>query len=272
MCPRRLLMLAMLAAALAPPHLAAAEDAVPEPPPLYRKLKVSLGYHYSNGRYGNAQATEIDYVPLVLTADIDRWRVQATIPYLHISGPPGIVEGPNGPIQTTNGTSDGLGDLLASVSYLLPLHRLVPTYASRLWMPFVDLSALVKFPTARRSDGLGTGEFDVGVECELLWVVDKLTPYLSGGYRYLGSTPQTRIDNVAVATVGAQYQFLQALSAGLLLDYGGAPTPTTGQRLEIVPYATWIFLFPWSVDAYAAAGLAEGSPDAAVGFQVGYTW
>jgi hypothetical protein len=243
------------------------------PPALYWRLKLSVGYHYSRGDYGNPDPTDIHYVPLVLTADIDRWRLQATIPYLHISGPPGIIEGPDGPIQTTDGTSDGLGDLLARASYLLPLHRLLPaTYAARPWVPYVDLIGLVKFPTASRSRGLGTGEFDFGIESELTWTVDKLTPFTGIGYGVLGSPPGTHLDNVVVASVGATYRILSSVTAGLLLDYRQAPTPATGERLELVPYGSWRFLPPWSVDAYVSAGLAPGSPDVGTGFQVAYTW
>jgi hypothetical protein len=136
----------------------------------------------------------------------------------------------------------------------------------------VDLSGLLKIPTASRSAGLGTGEVDFGIEAELLWVVGKLMPFVSAGYRYLGSPPDTHLDDVAVASVGAQYQIVRPLTGGLLLDYRGAPTASIDKRLEIVPYATWLFFPPWSLDAYASAGLAQGSPDVGVGAQVAYTW
>lgn len=252
---------------------AAEADRVMVPPPLYWRVKASVGYHFSRGDYGLSEPTDIQYVPLVLTADIDRWRLQATIPYLHISGPPGIIEGPDGPIETTDGTSDGLGDLLARASYLVPLRRLLPeAYAWQPWIPFLDLIGLVKFPTASRSQGLGTGEFDFGIESELTWSFAALTPFTSIGYRFLGSPPGTHLDNVVVASVGATYRILTTLTAGLLLDYRQAPTPQTGERLELVPYASWVFLRPWSVDGYVSAGLAAGSPDVGVGFQVAYTW
>src|SRR5258708_36707690 len=76
------------------------------------RYKVSLGYHYSSGKYGTSDTTEIAYVPLTLRAEIGRWSLQGVIPYLRISGPGGLAQGPNGPIQTTSGESDGLGDLL----------------------------------------------------------------------------------------------------------------------------------------------------------------
>lgn len=270
----RLVCVAALALACCSTRAGAQEPApVGRAPTLFWRVKASIGYHYSIGDYGLSSSTEIHYVPLVVTADVERWRLQLTLPYLNISGPPGIIEGPDGPIQTTDGTSGGLGDLLLRGSYLLPIERLLPErWASQPWVPFFDLIGLVKFPTASRSEGLGTGEFDFGIEGELLWVVGKLMPFASLGYRFLGSPPGTHLDNVLVASVGAQYRLLTALSAGLLVDYRQAPTPQTGEQLDIVPYVYWLFVPPWTLEGYVSAGLADGSPDAGVGIQVGYTW
>jgi hypothetical protein len=243
-------------------------------PALYWRVKLSVGYHYSIGDYGLSDATQINYVPLIGTVDIDRWRLQLTIPYLHISGPPGIITGPDGnPIQTTDGTSDGLGDVLARASYLVPVRRLLPeSWAMQPWVPLVALIGLVKFPTASRSQGLGTGEFDLGIEGELSWVLGDLMPFASVGYRFLGSPPGTHLDNVLIAVGGAQYRVLPMLSAGLLLDYRQAPTAVTGERLELVPYASWLVVPPWTLDGYVSAGLAKGSPAVGVGIQAAYTW
>ncbi len=204
--------------------------AAPSPTP-YRHFEVSIGYHYSSGDYGSSASTEIDYVPLVLTAELGRWRLQGTIPYLHINGPPGVINGPNGPIQT-NGAADGLGDLLARVSYLLPTSYVLPAgYAGRWWIPYADLVGLVKFPTASRGRGLGTGEFDFGFEGELTWVIGRLTPFATAGYRFLGSPPGTHLNDVFDGSVGAAFRLLEAVSAGLLFDYRQASSATTGEQV-----------------------------------------
>lgn len=230
---------------------------------LYERLHVTLGYHYSSGTYGTSNTTEIMYVPLTATAEIGRWSAQCTIPYLRISGAAGFVQGPNGPIQTTNGTADGLGDILARGSYFLP--------SETIWMPFIELIGRVKFPTASKSAGLGTGEFDLGVETELSWALRRFTPFVDAGYRYLGSSSSLNLDNVFVGTVGGLYRILDPLNIGLLLDYRQAASASTGERLELVPFATWKVNPRWSVDLYVSAGLASGSPDVGVGVQVGYT-
>jgi hypothetical protein len=260
-CEMRLLRPFSLCALLGVSVCAARAAAADEP--AYSRFKVSLGYHYSSGTYGTSDTTEIAYVPLIARAEIGRWTLQGTVPYLRISSPAGlVVEGPNGPIQTTTGESDGLGDMLALGSYTLP--------PATVWAPFVDFIGLVKFPTASRSKGLGTGKFDFGIETEVSWALQRLTPFATVGYRFLGSPPGTPLHDTVLASVGGMYRVLDAVNAGLLLDYRQAASASSGERLELVPFASWKVDLHWSVEGYASAGLARGSPDAGVGLQIGY--
>jgi hypothetical protein len=61
------------------------------------------------------------------------------------------------------------------------------------------------------------------------------------------------------------------LNAGALLDYRQSPSSSVGERLEVVPFASWKVAPQWSVDVYTSAGLASGSPNVGVGLQIGYT-
>jgi len=234
------------------------------------KLKTSVGYHFTTGDYGTSETTEISYVPWTTRLEIDRWSLQGTIPYLRIDGPADIiVDGPVGPIETTtSGKSDGLGDIPARVSYLLPVEMVCEP---RVWLPYVDFVGFVKFPTASRSKGLGTGEFDFGFEFEMTWVVQDFVPFMSVGYRYLGSPPGTPLGSVFIGSLGTVYRVAEPFSVGLVLDYRPAPSPVVDQRLELVPFGTWAFNPTWSLDLYASAGLAQGSPDAGFGVQIAYT-
>ncbi len=228
------------------------------------QLKVSLGYHYSTGNYGTSSTTDIAYVPLIAKAEIGAWTIQGTLPYLRISGPPGFVAVGNTVIPTTGGTADGLGDVLLRGAYTFaPLVR---------WMPFVDVAAIIKFPTASRSQGLGTGEFDYGAESEFFWSLDKFTPFANLGYRFLGSPPGTDLDNVVVGSVGGVYRIIEPVHAGLFLDYRQSPSASVGERLDLIPFGSWQIDRHWSVDLYASAGLAKGSPNAGTGLQLAYAW
>lgn len=218
-----------------------------------------MGYHYSTGSYDGSGTTEIAYVPLILRGDIGRWSAMLTVPYLRISGPP-VVTGDG--VQTTGGESDGLGDILARLSYtLLPVTD---------WMPFIDLIGRVKFPSASRSDGLGTGELDYGFEVELTQAMGSLTPFVTAGYRILGNPPGSSLHNVALASLGATYALIEEINVGLFTDYREAASADSGMRLELIPFASWRITPQWSADFYVSAGLASGSPDVGTGLQIGW--
>jgi len=228
------------------------------------KLKVSLGYHYSTGTYGTSSTTEIDYVPLIAKAEYGAWTVQVTLPYLHISGPPGFVSVGDAVVKTTGGTADGLGDVLLRGAYLF-----MPPATG---MPFTELAGIIKFPTASRAEGLGTGEFDYGIEGEAFWSLGRFTPFATLGYRFLGSPPGIELDDVVVASGGGIYRIFDPVNAGLFLDYRDSPAAAVGERLDLIPFGSWQIDPHWSVDLYASAGLAKGSPDAGTGVQMAYAW
>lgn len=226
-------------------------------------VKVSIGSHYSVGDYGTSSTTEIFYEPLTVKAELGRWSLRATVPYLRIDSGGGVTQGPNGPVQAQKGTNDGLGDVLARGAYTLP--------SPSIWLPWTELAGLVKFPTASRSRGLGTGRFDFAIESAFTWSVRRVSPFVSVEYRVLGSSPSIPLRNVLGASAGAQYRVYDALHLGALVDYRQAASATSRRRLEVIPFAAYRVRPHWSFDLYGSAGLADGSPDAGVGLELGYT-
>ena len=228
---------------------------------VHQRLKVSLGYHFSSGTYGTGERTDIGFVPLTLRAERGQWTFEVTIPYLRITGPSTILTAQNqAPIVDT----DGFGDITSRGAYTL-----LPVAA---WMPYIDLIGRVKYPTANHAKGLGTGKFDFGFESEAAWSLDRFTPFVSVGYRFLGSPSGTNLRDVVLASAGSFYRLIDPLWLGLFLDFRDAASATNGTRLELVPFVSWRLDEHWSVDGYASAGLAKGSPDAGVGLQLGYTF
>ncbi len=87
-------------------------------------VSASTGIDYSSGDYGQAGTTEILVVPFTLRAKAKRVSFTATIPYLRIDGPGGVVIGAGGDplpgVPTAGGSQDGIGDLgLGSICQLL---------------------------------------------------------------------------------------------------------------------------------------------------------
>ena len=146
---------------------AAAVEPAPAPVqrPLYWRLKASIGYHFSRGDYTGTEPRRSSTCRWCSPPTSNAGESRARFPTCTSAARRASSTGPDGPIQTTNGTSDGLGDVLLRGSYLLPMEAAVAGgQPLPLWLPFVDLVGLVKFPTGSRSKGLGTGEFDFGIE------------------------------------------------------------------------------------------------------------
>lgn len=245
----------LLLSAIAAPVAAEVEG------PAYRNVRLSVGFHYSAGDYDTSSTTEIYYVPFTLRAEYGHWTFRATIPYLKIEGGTGVAAGPSGPV-TTSGTADGLGDVVARGGYwIAPLLG---------WMPWIEVDALVKFPTADEDDGLGTGRFDFGVETEWTWLVGRVSPFVVLGWRFLGDRPSLHLHDVFAGTAGAQYLFTDAIAGGLMLDYREQASAESGERVELIPFASFRIRPHWILSTYVSAGLAVGSPDVGVGLEAGY--
>jgi len=231
---------------------------------LSTRVEVGLGFHYSRGHYGTSQVTEIDYVPLTARLDVNQWSAKLTLPYLHISGNNSVVEGPNGPLALSGGSADGLGDLLVAGTYTF--------FPFAYWAPFIEFGPLLKIPTADPDKGLGTGAPDVTTEAVAARTYDRLTPFAGLGYRYVGNAPTTRLHDGFLASGGALYRLVDHVDAGCFVSWRQTATPTTGDVLDVVPFATVRITPHWLVDSYVTAGLASGSPDVGTGVQVRYRY
>jgi hypothetical protein len=238
-----------------------AQDADSPPRWLDRlRFKGTIGYHFSTGKYGSSERTDISYLPATVEGILDQWRLRFTFPYIRVDGNATLIEGPNGPILTSGGTSHGLGDIIGAASYtILPL---------ALWMPFIDLSGRIKFPTADESEGLGTGKFDYTVETEISDVYGPFIPFLTFGYRFFGGSG---LNDAWLASAGSFYEIAAPLDAGLFVYFREAATSVSDHQLEVVPFLSWKFAEGFSTGTYVSAGILDGSPDLGVGLQLTYS-
>jgi hypothetical protein len=223
------------------------------------RLKGTVGYHFSTGKYGTSERTDISYIPGTVEGIFDAWRLRLTFPYIRVDGGGTLVEGPTGPILTNGGTSDGLGDIIGAGSYTIwPIAR---------WMPFVELWGRIKFPTADRDDGLGTGKFDYALETEISDVYGRFSPFVSVGYRFFGGS---ELHDAWLASAGSFYQITTPLEAGIFVYFREAATSSSDHQLEALPFLSWKFARQFSLGTYVSAGILDGSPDVGTGVQVSY--
>jgi hypothetical protein len=249
------------------PVAALAQDAppppVPDPDP--DRWSVSTGFDYSKGSYGEVDPTQIWYVPLSVRYERGSWQGRLTVPYIRITGPGAVVGGLDGVVVegATAGpveTHDGLGDVVASGSYLID-----PPHPA---LPFVELTAKVKFPTASRSQGLGTGEFDYAAQLDVTKTFGAFTPFVDVGYRFIGSPPGSNLHDSVFVSAGLDWRALSWLSAGLIYDWRQTASRSLGDSQELTAYGTLRVGRHVRVGPYAVAGFTRAAPDFALGLQL----
>ena len=227
-------------------------------------LSASTGADYSSGDYGSELGdTDILVVPVALRATTGDLALTASVPYIRIDGPGGVVVGPGGEqvpgVPTESGVREGIGDLSLGAAYTFRGEQ-----AGGLQF---TASGRVKLPTSDESDQLTTGETDYTVKGEVSYPMGDIIPFASVGYRFPGDPEGFDLESGPTASAGfsailgrsvliASYDYASAISS-LSEDshslFGGLSVPV-GSRLNLT--------------GYGVAGLSEGAPDFGVGLLV----
>jgi hypothetical protein len=224
------------------------------------KLRFSVGVDYSTGDYGEDESTDILYVPLSAKYETDRYALKATVPWLQIESPGGVIIG-GGPDAVLSGqpatggttTESGIGDIvLAATAYMYP--------GSETW-PMVDLTGKIKIPTADEDKGLGTGKMDFAVETELTKIYGKSAVFGTLGYKVFGDPADYDINDVFYVSLGNAYRVNSSTTIGLLYDAREATTDSRDGVSELTPYFSLKTGKNLRVLGYMVAGLSDGSPD-----------
>lgn len=230
------------------------------------RIGVSTGFDYSSGEYGESQTTEVWYVPFTVKCEWrSRWILRATVPYLRVTSPGSVVTGGDIVAVSDAGpreTREGLGDVVIGVTYRLdPPHRV---------LPWIDLTAKVKAPTASQKRGLGTGEVDTTLQVDLMKPFGRLTPFATVAFRFVGDPPDADLTDTLSASVGFDWRIAAKLSAGAYYGWRQTASRSLGDAHEIVPFASWKLGGGFSIGPYAEIGLSTAAPDFGAGVSLGY--
>lgn len=221
-------------------------------------FRLTTGFDYSSGKYGETTTTDILYIPFTARYETDSFIYRLTIPYIRISGPGNVVGGGDFRVVTGTGeaprrTADGLGDIVAAVSY-----NLVNGVGTR---PLVDLTAKIKFGTADEDKGLGTGKNDYSLQVDVLKSFGAASAFGTLGYKRLGDPPDTNFSNVWYGSLGGSYKFTPATSLGLALDLRQAALDGVEPQRELTAYVSHRLTPRYRVLGYAVKGFSDASPD-----------
>ena len=230
------------------------------------RLSLSTSVDYSVGDYGTGKDTTLLYVPFTLgVRPFDHLWLNLTIPYLYQTGQNIVLTGggvavkgkkSNGKLTqpATSTTESGLGDVLAKASLVV--------IEEKELIPEITPYFKVKFPTADKDRGLGTGEFDetLGVDVSKL-LVGSLFGYVELAYTFIGEPPGTTLHNTFGWSVGAAYAIVQPFSVFAFLEGATAIAPGQDDPLDIRVGAEYRIIKALKLTGAVARGLSNGSPD-----------
>ncbi len=265
-----LLLTLCAAAATATAGAASADDAA---------WTFSTGVDYSQGDYDSGQGTDIFIVPFSASYDAARWRLGITVPYVGVSGAPGVVPGSasaigGGPLSAlTNpllgptGPSgaalvapaideQGLGDATAELGFT----SYVGDNGAR-----VSVLGAARLPTGDEERSLGAGETVVSLAVGAAHPLGDVAA-LYGAVGYSAATESG--EGGIFTNVGVEGRWSEAILIGIGADWSQSRIANAPERTQVTFYSGFDVSSNARVVAYVLAGLSESAPDAGGGLRL----
>lgn len=231
-------------------------------------VSVGTGFNYISGRYGTATTTDVTSIPFLLKYETADWTLKLTLPYLYVSGGTSVIPGVGGADnrnpRSRTASAEGLGDVVAAATYA--------AYYDSASALGVDLTGKVKFGTADRDKGLGTGENDYSAQVDVYKGYGHFTVFGGMGYTALGSSPYLSLNNVFNLTLGGAYKLNDLTTAGLTYDARERVTSTSGAMSEAMAYVSHKIDKHWKSQFYLLKGFETGSPEWGAGANINYAF
>jgi len=159
----------------------------------------------------------------------------------------------------------GIGDLIMGVAYVF-----YPEASSSL--PAVELSGKIKFGTASRDKGLGTGENDYTLQADISKAFGAFYPFAGVGYRFVGNPPGSDLRDKWLAYAGVSTRISSKLSLGVAYDWSQSTVRTRSDAHELSPFASFKLSRSFAIDPYGVIGLSDNSPDWGLGIQLRFIY
>ncbi len=223
------------------------------------QFSLTTGFDYTTGKYGNAVATDILYIPVTAKYESGDLMLRLTVPYIRITGPDYVtLNGRFTPTtsNTNRTTHAGLGDVIAAAGY---------TFYSRGALE-LDAVGKIKFGTADANQGLGTGKDDYAGQVDAYYTMGRTMLFGTAGYKIYG-TPVAGVDltNAPYYTLGVTRKFNDRQKAGVMLSELQGNSIYVGNRKEATVFYGRKFSPKAKMFVHLSKGLTDSSPAYGVG-------
>jgi hypothetical protein len=190
---------------------------------------------------------------------------QARLPYFRVSGPPGVLIGPDGqPVSQSSlqptGISrrSGLGDPTLSFAYFL-----IRDARQRL-----DARVIVKLTAGSSAQRLSSGSNDYSLEARYQLQRGAVTPFAVLGYRIVGGSTGLALQNTPYASVGTSVRLTSRWSTGAALQWRATLVVTRPAATDLAVFARARVNPQWAIDSYLAHGFSASAPDLSAGISL----
>lgn len=225
-----------------------------------QSFSASAGIEYTTGDYGGGGDTDVFYVPLALGLNAGDWSIQASVPYLELSGP-GIFLGEDlplvrdrqTPVRQANDDASGFGDLSLRITKTSRLDK------AGQWE--LDLTGRIKLATADEENGLSTGETDFSASADLIRNAGAWSMFAGAGYRMNGDPEGRDLNDIAFGSLGAVRYTQAGSSWGFAYDFSQAATNGVKDAHEISSWLSFGLSDDLRLQVYGLKGLSDGGPD-----------
>ena len=222
------------------------------------RFSLGVGAEYTTGDYGGDKSVDEVYVPVTGTLDFERVTLRLTVPLLSVRAPElTYISGPDGQPVVGEGpvaTESGLGDVLASVTVFDVLSASGGDLA-------LDLTGKVKFGTADKDKGLGTGEQDYSLQADVFRFFDRATLMGTVGYSFRGDPEGYDLDDTLFASIGASRALTAATNVGAFFDFRESSVPGSDSLQELSGWVSTRLGLRGRAQLYVLAGFGDSSPD-----------
>jgi hypothetical protein len=258
-------------------------------------VSLGVGFEFSSGDYGTGTRTNSVYAPVTIGYNpTDRLGLSLDIPYVYQSntnviagqfhqmqsqsmgvqsivgamGSSGSGAGMgNASLRSSSNTSpsksqSGLGDMLLKAGYVL--------FQESDIAPQVRPIVSVKFPTADKNKGLGTGEFDEGFSVEVSKWFGDWYAYIEPGYTIQGKSADLPLKNYVSCNGGVGYQVTDSFRPLFILKGSSAMADGSSELLEARLKLKYQPTQHTGIEGYLAKGITTSSPDYGTGIAVFY--